>query len=65
MLHSGITELVDREKRLNIRISDEEGAMLHALAEQAGISASDFLRLYIRKAYAVAFPEKSPPKKKR
>jgi uncharacterized protein (DUF1778 family) len=47
--------MVDREARINLRASEEEAAMLRALAERDGISASDFLRLYIRRAYREAF----------
>ena len=39
--------------------------MLHALAEQEGISASDILRLYVRRAYKEAFNEEKKPAKKR
>lgn len=53
--------MVDREKRVNIRVSDIESEMLSVLAEADGVSQSDFLRLYIRKAYAERFP--TPPKK--
>jgi hypothetical protein len=43
---------------LNVRISDEEVDMLRALAERAGLTASDLLRQYIRREYAEAFPPK-------
>ena len=35
------------------------------LAEAEGISASDFVRLFIRRAHAEKFGDKKPPKKKR
>jgi uncharacterized protein (DUF1778 family) len=50
-----------RERNLNFRVSEEEADMLKALAERQGLSASDFLRQYIRRAFAETFP----PKKKR
>jgi uncharacterized protein (DUF1778 family) len=53
--------MVDRTRRLSMKISDEEHRMLEALAEKQGQSASDFVRQFIRRQYAAEFPE--PPKK--
>jgi len=50
---------------MTLRIADEERAMLAALAEKDGISASDVLRLFIRREYAIAFGAKKPPKPKK
>lgn len=47
---------------MTLRIAEEERVMLAALAEKDGISASDVLRLFIRREYAVAFGSKKPPK---
>lgn len=61
--------MVDRDSKLTIRISEAELDMLRALAERDGVSASDVLRLFIRRAYLDAFGEttskapKKPPKK--
>ena len=52
--------VVERTHRLSMRISEEEWKMLEALADVAGITASDWVRLRIREAYA-----EQPPKKKR
>lgn len=52
--------VVERTHRLSMRISEEEWDMLQAMADSAGISASDWVRLRIRDAYA-----QQPPKKKR
>ena len=49
------TPMVDRALNLVIRVSEDERAMLAALAEREGISSSDFVRLYIRRAYREAF----------
>jgi len=58
--------VVERDRRLSIRIADEEWAMLRALAERDGISASDYVRMFIRKDYAEKFGDKPPkPKPKR
>jgi len=57
--------MVDREKRINVRVSEVEAEMLSVLAEADGVSQSDFLRLYIRKAYADRFPTRPATKKKR
>jgi hypothetical protein len=51
-----------RTRNLNIRVTDNESEMLRALAEREGVSASDIVRLYIRRAYAEAFPPKRPKK---
>ena len=47
---------------LNVRVTDDEDRMLKALAEHQGLSASDIIRQYIRRAFAEAFP---PTKKKK
>jgi uncharacterized protein (DUF1778 family) len=53
-----------RARNLNIRITDDEGEMLRQLAEREGVSASDVVRLFIRRAHAEAFPaEKSRAKR--
>jgi hypothetical protein len=51
----------DRPNQLKIRVSDEEHAMVRALAESQGQTIADYLRLLIRREYA-ALP---PPKKRR
>jgi uncharacterized protein (DUF1778 family) len=53
---------VDRIKTLNVRVTDDEDRMLKALAEHQGMSISDVIRQYIRRAFAEAFP---PVKRKR
>jgi len=58
--------MVDREKRINIRVSEQEAEMLAELAEAEGLSQSDFLRLYIRRVHSERFtpkPGKTKPKK--
>ena len=62
MLHI-VKRMVDREKRLNIRIADDEAMMLHELAEAEGVSQSDYIRLFIRRAHAERFGEKKKTKK--
>lgn len=47
--------MVDRNRYITIRSSDEEAAMLHELAEVEGITASDYLRLYIRRSHTEKF----------
>jgi len=54
--------MIERNRVITIRASEEEVAMLHTLAEQGGVSASDFLRLFIRRTYAETFGKKSPKK---
>lgn len=55
---------VARERSIRVRVSDEEREMLHALAESDGVSASDYVRLSIRKDYAERFGGKPPKNKK-
>jgi uncharacterized protein (DUF1778 family) len=47
-----------RTRTLNMRVTDEEAEMLRSLAEHQGLSASDIVRQYIRRAFAEAFPAK-------
>lgn len=56
--------MVDRSRYITIRASDEEATMLRMLAETEGITGSDFLRLYIRRAYADKFGDRKPKLKK-
>jgi predicted DNA-binding protein len=55
--------MVERDRRLSIRIANEEWDMLHALAEREGISASDYIRLFIRRTYAETIGPAKPAKK--
>lgn len=48
----------ERSKNLNVRLTDDEDRMLAALAEHQGLSVSDVIRQYIRRAFAEAFPPK-------
>lgn len=57
--------MVGREKRLNVRVSDEEMEMLKALAEAEGLRQSDVLRLFIRRAYVDRFGSEPSPKKRK
>jgi predicted DNA binding CopG/RHH family protein len=55
--------VLERDRRLTIRLSDEELAMVAALAEVDGVSQSDYLRLFIRRAHAEKFGDKKPKKR--
>lgn len=56
---------LDRTERLNVRAAPEEMAMLDALADDAGLSVSDVVRMLVRTAYREKFGDKLPkPKKK-
>jgi hypothetical protein len=44
-------------------ISDEEHEKLQALADAEGVTASDFVRLFIRRAHAEKFGDKRPNKR--
>ena len=41
----------DRQNQFKILLSDEERRMLDELAENSGVTASDYLRLYIRREH--------------
>ena len=56
--------MVDRGLYLTLRISEDEKAMLHALAEVDGVSASDVVRTFIRTRYRSTFGDKPPKTKK-
>jgi len=41
-----------KDKNFQLRLTKEELRKLHTLAERSGVSASDFIRAYIRRAAA-------------
>lgn len=49
--------MTDRDRKLTIRVSNDELAMLEALAEADGLSASDIIRQYIRRSHAARFSD--------
>jgi DNA-binding GntR family transcriptional regulator len=54
--------VITRSRRLSMLISDEEHDMLQALAEREGVTASDYVRLHIRRTHAelaASVPSKS------
>lgn len=57
--------MVERQRTgtLNIRVSEDEDRMVRALAEHQGLSVSDVIRQYIRRAFAEAFSPARRPKK--
>jgi uncharacterized protein (DUF1778 family) len=48
----------ERTLTLNVRVSEDEDRMLRAIAKKQGLSVSDTIRQYIRRAFAEAFPKK-------
>jgi len=56
---------IERERSLRVRISDEELAMLQALADQRGVTVSDYIRLTARETYRSEFGDKPTKKPKR
>jgi hypothetical protein len=56
--------MVDRGRYLTLRASDEEISMLRALAEDEGLTSSDYVRQFIRRTYADKYGTKSPKKPK-
>jgi uncharacterized protein (DUF1778 family) len=55
---------VERTQRLNVRIAPEEMAMLEAVADQSGLSASDVVRTLIRREYAEKIGHRKPKAKR-
>lgn len=51
----------DRELNLNVRVTEEERAKLHALAEDRDLSASTLIRHWLREAYAARFGNAPAP----
>jgi hypothetical protein len=45
----------DRTERFTMRVRLEEKRMISALADRDGLSASDYLRLLVRRTYAASF----------
>jgi hypothetical protein len=50
----------ERELNLNVRITAEERAKLHALADDRDLSASTLVRHMLREAYAARFGTAAP-----
>lgn len=55
----------EREASVTVRMSDDERAMLGALADDIGVSVSDVLRMLVRERYRARFGDKKPPKPKK
>jgi hypothetical protein len=55
--------VVTRDKRLNVLMSAEEMQWLQTLADEAGITASDWIRLKIREANMGRNPPRDATKK--
>ena len=47
--------VITRNRRLSMLISDEEHEKLQALADREGVTASDYVRLFIRREHATSF----------
>ena len=52
-----------RDVSLRIRMTEDERAMVAALAKSDGLSSSDIVRLLVRRAYKEAFGDKKPPRR--
>jgi uncharacterized protein (DUF1778 family) len=52
----------ERDQSLRVRVSEDELRMVQELAEADGITASDFVRLFIRREYAARFGDKKRKK---
>ena len=48
--------LTERDKSLRVRVAADELRMVQELAEADGLTASDYVRLFIRRAHAERFP---------
>jgi uncharacterized protein (DUF1778 family) len=56
--------VIERDKKLTIRISSAELAMLDALADAEGVSVSDYVRVSARRDYAKRFADQKPKGKR-
>jgi len=52
----------DRSDRFTMRVTPEEKQMITSLAERDGLSASDYLRLLVRRTHEATFGENSRKK---
>jgi hypothetical protein len=59
------TLMVARGRNLNVRMTNEELAMLRDVAERNGFSLSDAIRQLVRRAYAEPAPARPKKKPKR
>ena len=50
----------ERTARIAVRATPQELAMLHQLAEAEGISASDYIRMFVRQRWAEKHGTKKP-----
>ncbi len=55
--------MVEREHRLNVRIKESEAEMLRDVAEQEGLSVTDVIRQFIRRAHAQLGRAKEKPER--
>lgn len=62
-LHNNDMAPRERTNAFQVRMGDDERAMVEALADDAGLSASDIVRLLIREAYRMKFGDKKPKTK--
>jgi hypothetical protein len=53
----------ERPTLFNVRMSEEEMAMLRQLADDDGLTAADVLRQFIRRTYAERHGQAKPKKK--
>ena len=56
---------IQREEKVQFRLTGEERRMLEAIAVREGLSVSDKQRQLIRKDYAATFGEAPPKRRKR
>jgi hypothetical protein len=54
----------ERDRSLRVRVSDDELRMVQELADADGVTASDHVRLYIRRAHAERFGDKKAKAKR-
>lgn len=57
--------MVDRERVLNVRMTDAEMRMVKELAERVGLSQSDAVRQLVRQAHAKLASDQPPKRRKR
>jgi hypothetical protein len=55
---------IERDLMFHVRMADDERRMLEALAEQEGVTASDWVRITIRRSFTDRFGGRRPKKKK-
>jgi antitoxin component of RelBE/YafQ-DinJ toxin-antitoxin module len=57
--------MAERERLVNVRMTDNEAEMVRAVAEHMGLSQSDTIRQLVRRAFEAIVPPKVKRRKRK